>query len=159
MNAPDRGASRARLHYARAHVFLKVAPSSEIDQIKADFGELLKLTPEELAAYLYPYHIARAAVFSKGKIEDRDRFAKLDVDKLERELISKTDKFDGSSYERSLVVLPDPASAELAKLSLNDRIRVLMHFVPDPKKKAESAWDFVWSSAGVGWIKLLNKST
>ena len=112
-----------------------------------------------MAAYPYPYHIARASVFSRGKFEDRERFAKLDVDKLERELVSKTDKFDGSSYEKSLVVLPDPASAELTKLSANDRMRVLMHFVPDPKKKAENAWDFVWTTVGVGWVKVLNKSS
>jgi hypothetical protein len=34
-----------------------------------------------------------------------------------------------------------------------------MHSIPDPKKKTENAWDFVWTTGGVGWLKLLNKSS
>src|SRR5215831_10515481 len=62
----------------------------DTDQIKADFSELLKLTPEEMAVYPYPHHIARALVHNLGKPEDMDRFAKLDLNKLGRQLVSTT---------------------------------------------------------------------
>jgi hypothetical protein len=160
---PEGGASRARLHYARAHVFLQVTgfrPSAaDIGQIRADFSELLKLTSEEMAAYPYPHHIARAVVYNFGKQADSDRFAKLDLDKLTRQLVSTTDKFNTSNYEAGLIVVPDSGSIELAKLGSNDKMRVLMHFIPDPKKKTENALDFVWTTSGIGWLKLLNKSS
>lgn len=162
MVGPERGASRARLHYARAHVFLQVTgfrPSADSSQIRADFFELLKLSPEEMAAYPYPHHIARAVVYNFGKQADSDRFAKLDLDRLARQLVSTTDKFTNSNYEGGLMVVPDSGGTELAKLGSNDKIRVLMHFIPDPKKKTENAWDFVWTTGGVGWLKLLNKSS
>ena len=131
----------------------------DTDQIKADFSELLKLTPEEMAVYPYPHHIARALVHNLGKPEDMDRFAKLDLNKLGRQLVSTTDKFSRSDYQVGLMAVPDLAGTELAKLTSNDRIRVLMHFIPDPKRKTENAWDFVWTTSGAGWIKLLSKST
>jgi hypothetical protein len=163
MVGPEAGASRARLHYARAHVFLQVTdfrPSaSDASQIRADFSELLKLSSEEMAAYPYPHHVARAVVYNFGKQADSDRFAKLDLDKLARQLASTTDKFSSSSYEVGLMVVPDSGGTELAKLGSNDKVRVLMHFIPDQKRKTENAWDFVWTTGGVGWLKLLNKSS
>jgi hypothetical protein len=82
-----------------------------------------------------------------------------DLDKLTRQLVSTTDKFNTSNYEAGLIVVPDSGSIELAKLGSNDKMRVLMHFIPDPKKKTENAWDFVWTTSGIGWLKLLNKSS
>ena len=112
-----------------------------------------------MAVYPYPHHVARAVVYNFGKQADSDRFAKLDVDKLVRQLVSTTDKYSSSSYEGGLMVVPDPAGTELAKLGSNDKMRILMHFIPNPKKKTENAWEFVWTTGGVGWLKLLNKSS
>ena len=112
-----------------------------------------------MAAYPYPHHVARAVVYNFGKQADSDRFAKLDLDKLARQLASTTDKFSSSSYEVGLMVVPDSGGTELAKLGSNDKVRVLMHFIPDQKRKTENAWDFVWTTGGVGWLKLLNKSS
>lgn len=108
-----------------------------------------------MAAYPYPHHIARAVVYNFGKQTDSDRFVKLDLDKLARQLASTTDKFSSFNYE----VVSDSGGTELAKLGSNDNIRVLMHFIPDPKKKTENAWDFVWTTGGVGWLKVLKKSS
>lgn len=157
ISGPDAGAARARLHYARAHVYAKLAQAP--NQVRTDFAELLKLTPEEMTAYPYPLHIARAVVNNSGRTEDRPRFNRLDDTKLTRQPVSTTDKFDSANYEPSLIVVPDPAGTEIAKLGPADKIRILMHFIPDPKKKTENAWDFVWTTQGAGWVRLASKST
>lgn len=134
----DRAASRARLYYARAQVFLQATTASartpaDAERIKADFSELVKLTPDEMAAYPYPWHIARAGVNVADNAEDIENFAKLEIGKLSRQLGSKTVKFDDAIYEAGLKTAPN--ATEIAQLGENDKIRVLMHFIPNANNK------------------------
>lgn len=152
---PDQAAARARLHYGRAHVYLKIAPSNT-SAITEDFSVLLNLPLDALASYPYPYHVARALSFTRGKSEDRERLAAISS-KLERQVESKNAKFDPGKYNRNLLVSPYAAGSEIKKLSPNDDTRVIMTFDADPAKKDSEAWDFIITGSSVGWLKRVNK--
>jgi hypothetical protein len=155
LNTPDDAAALARLHYARAQVYLQISkgtPPPALDQkVAADFAELVKLPEDAAAIYPYPYHLARAVVHNAGKPSDFARFGggEFDFDQFEREPASKTIDFSPSLHEPKLFVVPDTSGTELGVMPKGSKIRVLMHYAP----KGKGAWDFVWTGRGLGWLK------
>ena len=168
LSGPEKAAARARLHYARAHVLLQVwkgKPPTDIEQrVRSDYGEMLKLQSDELTVYPFPYHLARANVYTNGKPDEVLSFGNLEIDSFERQAESKPVKVDSAIYEEGLWlhVLPDLKSTKLKKLASAETIRVLMRFGANGKKtddKNDGAWDFVATSSGLGWLKRRGKTS
>jgi hypothetical protein len=149
----DRTAARARLFYAKANALVQItgnkAPSPDTaNQIKASFSELSKLSPDDLATYPYPHHLARALSFTAGSADEGKRFDTYNIDGFEHVTPPKTAMVTTSSYERSAWTLPDASSTEIRRLTAGETVRILMTIGDDP-----GAWQFVSTNAGLGWVK------
>jgi hypothetical protein len=149
----DQAIARARLFYGKANALLQITSGKPLSgdtgsQVKASFSELLKLSPDDLAVYPYPHHLARAVSFVSGSALERARFDTYDIDGFDRVNPSKTAVVNSSAYERSVWSLPDPSSTEIRRLTPGETVRILMTMGDDP-----GAWQFVAATAGLGWIK------
>lgn len=161
----DRAASRARLYYARAYVYGqvtsgKVRPVDVELQMKLDYGELLRLTLEEMLAYPFPHHLARSHAYVNGKPDEFKKFEALDPDRFER-VPGRPSNIDGGVYEGPLFlrVIPDLEATGTHQIRLGQRIKVLMQFDTDPKRTGKIIWDFVATDVGVGWLRRQGKSS
>jgi hypothetical protein len=151
----DRATARARLLYAKANALVQItgdkAPSVDVaNQIKGSFLELLKLSPDDLAAYPYPHHLARALAYTSGSAEDAKHFETYSIDGFQRVTPPKSTNLELVNYELGLRVLPDPKSTQVRQFVAGESARILMTLGGDSQG---AAWQFVITSRGAGWIK------
>jgi hypothetical protein len=157
----DRAIARARLHYGAASAYIQATgdkdPSSDVtNQIKSNFTELLKLSGDEMAAYPYPHHLARAFSYVRGSAEQTKRFDTYKIDNFERVSPSKAVAADAVYYERNVWTLPDAKSTPTRLLLPEEQVQILMTVNNDAEG---GVWQFVSSKSDVGWIKRKGKQS